>query len=394
MGRTFQIVKGADGLESIRHAWKKLTAQNPRSRYFHTYSWHRAYLECLETNPDAMVFTLVYQGDLLEAIFPVRIVKKRPLGLPLRLLLVPSYPHMNLQDVVLSPRANNRGLLAELLQFLNGQRDYRCDAIQFGEVLEDSATLQLLECDESLRITAFPTVSCDYLPAFSEENLSNAVSRNLRGNLRKARRKLAKRSNVEFLSARDPAVLRQYFPQFLEIEASGWKGANGTQCAIKLHAPLGAFYGKLAEHFGAEEHCEINLLKVDDQIIAGQFTLIVGDTMYLLKIGYDEEYAELTPGNLLLARTLDRLSAEDDIRYLNLITDAVWHRRWRPSQTRVFECCLYGSSLMARLLYCYAHIRRSVGRLRRTAKLRLPGSLIRQPNNRKTPSAVTTYGLK
>ena len=58
MGRIFQIVQGADGFESIRHAWKNLTAQNPRSRYFHTYSWLRAYFECLEPDPDAMMFTL------------------------------------------------------------------------------------------------------------------------------------------------------------------------------------------------------------------------------------------------------------------------------------------------------------------------------------------------
>ena len=285
-------------------------------------------------------------------------------------------------------------MLAELLEFLSEQRDYRCDAIQFGGVLEDSATLQLLECDGSLRTTAFPTVSCDYLPVLSEENLPNAVSRNLRGNLRKARHKLAKRSNVEFLSTRDPAVLQQYFPQFLEIEASGWKGANGAQSAIKLHAPLSAFYGQLAERFGEKEHCEINLLKVDDRVIAGQFALIVGDTTYLLKIGYDEEYAELAPGNLLLARTLDRLSTEESIRHVSLVTDAAWHRSWRPSQTRVFECCLYGSSLMARLLYSYAHIRRSMGRLRSTAKLHLSGPRTRQPNKRKIPSAATTYGLK
>ena len=326
-----------------------------------------------------MVFTLVYQGDLLEAIFPFRVVKKRPLGLPLRLLQVPMHPHMNLQDVVLSPRAVSSGLLDELLEFLNRQNDYKCDAIHFGGVLQDSATLQLLECDDSLRTTVFPTVSCDYLPVLSEENLPKAVSRNLRGNLRKARHKLAKRGNVEFLSTRDPGVLQEYLLQFLDIEASGWKGANGSQSAIKIHAPLSAFYGRLAEMFGAEEHCEINLLKVDGQVIAGQFALIVGDTTYLLKIGYDEEYAELAPGNTLLAHTLDRLSVEEDIRHVNLITDAAWHKSWRPSQSQVFQCCCFSSSLMARLLYAYTHIRWSMGRLRSTAKFRLSGLRIRQP---------------
>lgn len=363
MRRTFEVVQGLGGLDTIRGAWNTLTGRTSHPRYFHMYSWYKAYVECLETSPGRVVFVLTYQGEDLEAIFPFRKFEKRRIGLRLRVFQSPHHKHMDLYDVVLNSRLDHRSLLSELLQFLNEHRCYKCDVIQFGNVLEDSATLHLLQGDDSLRTTVFPTGFCDYLPVLSEENLLKAVSHNFRGNLRKARNKLGKRAKVEFLSTRAPETLQQYFPHFLEIEASGWKGGSGTRSAIKLHPSLTAFYGRLLERFSDEKRCEINLLKVDGWAIAGQFALIVGETMYVLKIGYDEQYAELSPGNLLLAHVLDRLSTEDGIRYVNLITHAAWHTSWRPSRYQVFQCSCYSSSPVARLTYFYQQLRRQMGSL-------------------------------
>ncbi len=330
------------------------------------YPWYEAYVEFLAPSPDRIAFVLAYPGEDLEAIFPFNKIEKRrfrPRGWGLQ---SPRHSHMNLQDVVLNSHLEHRSLLSELFQFLNEHLDYGCDVINFGNVLEDSATLQLLRGDHSLRTTVFPTGFCDYLPVLSEEDLLNVVSRNFRGNLRKARNRLAKRAEVEFLSARAPDTLQQYFPYFLEVEASGWKGASGTRSAIKLHPSLTAFYGQLLERFGNEKRCEINLLKVDGCVIAGQFALIVGQTMYILKIGYDEQYAECAPGNLLLSHVLDRLSTEDGVRHVNLITDAAWHTSWRPLRYQVFDCSCYSSSPMGRLLFIYRHLRRQMSSLRRS----------------------------
>ncbi len=59
----------------------------------------------------------------------------------------------------------------------------------------------------------------------------SALSKNFRGNLRKARNKLAKLEGVEFVSARGPEELASALEVFLDVEASGWKGASGTGTA-------------------------------------------------------------------------------------------------------------------------------------------------------------------
>jgi CelD/BcsL family acetyltransferase involved in cellulose biosynthesis len=105
------------------------------------------------------------------------------------------------------------------------------------------------------------------------------------------------------------------------------------------------------------------LLKIDDRVAAGQFGLIVGQTMYLLKIGYAEEYAQFAPGNVLMAHTLNRLNDEGEISDVNLVSDSGWHKSWRPIQQRVYKCCVYRDGLSARLLLAYGHGRQAAKRM-------------------------------
>ena len=114
---------------------------------------------------------------------------------------------------------------------------------------------------------------------------------------------------VSFRTTRDPESLSRSFEQFLEVEASGWKGASGTATAILLDTKLQAFYRQLMETFGQDGRCEINQLQIDGRIAAAQFALIAGETLSLLKIGYDQHFVDVAPGQLLLAHTVSRLHA-------------------------------------------------------------------------------------
>ena len=137
--RNFRSVRGAEGLAQIADAWEQLTSRNPDTRYCHLHAWMQAYLDCLEDDPDTVLFVLATRGDRLEAIFPLRMKRG---GVPV--LEVPRHPHMNLQDIVLDPSADCSGLLSELLAYLDSQQDLKYAAVQFGKVIDDSAVLKLI----------------------------------------------------------------------------------------------------------------------------------------------------------------------------------------------------------------------------------------------------------
>ena len=93
-------------------------------------------------------------------------------------------------------------------------------------------------------------------------------------------------------------------------------GEHSVACVLRNFSQIGA--------------CEINLLRAEGKCIAGQFCLVTGDTSYILKIGYDEAYAQVAPGNMLLEQAIQRHLSEGAIKYVNLVTDTPWHSSWRP----------------------------------------------------------------
>jgi CelD/BcsL family acetyltransferase involved in cellulose biosynthesis len=357
MTREFRIVRGKQESEKLGGAWNALIAECQQVNFVHMHQWYLAYLECLETQPDSAMLVLAFNRQKLEAIFPLRVRVETRFGFKFKLLELPHHPHINFQEVILAHDVDHENLVDELIGFLRADAHTGCHAIRFGNVLEMSPTLNMLEKDTSARKTIFPTTHCDLIPVMSADDVRQGVSRNLRGNLRKARHKLANFDDVRFRSTRHPDALEQAFTRFLEVEASGWKGKDGTGSAISLDSRIADFYQQLVDRFGERGNCEINLLEVDGQAVAGQFALIVADIMYLLKIGYNEEYSQIAPGNLLLEHTLDRLNSEGLIREVNLVTGVAWHSSWRPTRRTVYRCYCYSASLPGRLLYAIQKFR-------------------------------------
>ena len=97
-----------------------------------------------------------------------------------------------------------------------------------------------------------------------------------------------------------------------------------------------AFYRALIALLGPAGFCEVNALHAEGRCIASQFCVRVDAEYAVLKIGFDERYARVAPGQLLLERTLQQCCGDPGIRRVNLISDATWHRDWRPDVVRSY----------------------------------------------------------
>lgn len=368
MERSFEIIRGLKWPSEVCRAWQELTDETLDASYAQTYYWNRACIEQLGFEPETFILIVARLGSRIEAIFPLTIAVERLFGAKIRVLRLPQHSHINLHDVALRQGGGHRNLMVDLFGFLNTQQEFACDVIDFGNVLEGSATYGLL-CSESVLLsTVIKRRACNCLQVMSEDELKKHVSRNMRANMRKAQKMLDARNNIVFQTTRDSELLPRFFECFMEVEASGWKGRKGTATAISLDDRLVAFYRQLLDLFGRDGKCEINLLKIGSRIAAAQFALITGKTFYLLKIGYDQELAAAAPGHVLLAHTLSRLHAQGGIEAINLITDAAWHDRWRPTQLTVYEAKFYGKSLRGTMAYAYRRFRVRLGKWRRSLR--------------------------
>lgn len=89
---------------------------------------------------------------------------------------------------------------------------------------------------------------------------------------------------------------------FLALEAAGWKGRGGTALAsLPQH---GAYIREIVRSFAAVDGARIDLLRLDDQPIAGGLLLDLAGQSHFLKIAYDESKARLSPGRALAIEML------------------------------------------------------------------------------------------
>ncbi len=165
------------------------------------------------------------------------------------------------------------------------------------------------------------------------ETIEARLSRNFRRNLKKAENKLLGLSGVEYTAVREEPELSAAFKEFLDLEVSGWKGSVGGALLKKGERRVEFFrHASLTQR--SNEYGEINLLHAEGRCIAAQVALFVNGEYTINKIAYDEKYAKVAPGQLLMKRTLQRCCEDPAIESVNLVTNMPWHENWHPTLVR------------------------------------------------------------
>lgn len=145
----------------------------------------------------------------------------------------------------------------------------------------------------------------DYLARFSGKT---------RSTLRRKQRKLAKQCGGEYALTehRSPAEVESFFEAALPLSAK-------TYQARLLDAGLPDTPEERKAMMEQAERDDIRcyLLSADSKPLAYLTLPVVGDTLIYAYLGYDPEWARLSPGTVLQMEALERLYAEDRFRYFD-----------------------------------------------------------------------------
>lgn len=157
--------------------------------------------------------------------------------------------------------------------------------------------------------------------------------------IRSKRRKLEKLGVLLHTTATHGNGLRQAIDEFLDVEASGWKGSAGTAMKTAGHA---SFIHNMVKRLSEAKRVRVDIKKLDDRPIAGTVFLRDGSDNQPIwmswKIAYEERYAAQTPGNLVLYEVTEQLMAGARQRGTSIAFDSltapdsvVFNRLW-PKQ--------------------------------------------------------------
>jgi CelD/BcsL family acetyltransferase involved in cellulose biosynthesis len=183
----------------------------------------------------------------------------------------------------------------------------------------------------------YPYIPLNSLTADPETSLQGR----LRSDLRRARRKADATGLVSFEIIR-PASSQEFlslYDSVLKVESAGWKGRSGS--ALATDTMPQQFYRRYGIRAAEKGILRLAFMRIDSAIVAMQFAVQTCGRFWLLKIGYDEEYAMCSPGHLLLLETLRYAWAQRLVSYEFLGRSETWTQRWttleRPT-VRVDAC--------------------------------------------------------
>jgi len=340
------IYQGRAGFAAVAQDWHQLLENLPKRRFFHHYGWWKSYIDTLDREPELVSLFVVRREGRAVAILPLKLSVRKWCGLSVKQWELPRHLHKPLDDILCDRSVNPSDIIAVLIRTLREHQSGKWDVLNFSCVLKESVLSEYVTGAHS-RVVAALLKTCDCVVCVSSyEDIAEKFSRNFRSNLNKARNKLAREQGVEFRTVTSQPELDSSFAEFLEIEVSGWKGAKGTGTAIKLHPELVQFYQSLIHELGPNGAVMINSLKVSDKTIASQFCVKDEDTLYVLKLAYDEDWSRVAPGNMLLERVIQEGIRSKAFQRVNLVGDPPWFKDWQPDSQNVYNIWLFNRTLV------------------------------------------------
>jgi CelD/BcsL family acetyltransferase involved in cellulose biosynthesis len=194
------------------------------------------------------------------------------------------------------------------------------DAHDFATVASDEGHRVLTRTIEH---SPFVRLEGDY------EDYERTLAQRRRSELRRRRRRLSERGTLSFAVETGAERLNSLLVEGLAVEGSGWKTEQGT--AILSRPETHAFYRLVAAWAAARGSLRLAFLRLDGRAIAFHFTIEEGGSAYQLKGGYDPDFRELAPGQLLVQEMIRWAFARGLRTYEFLGADEAFKLDWTAS---------------------------------------------------------------
>ena len=304
--------------------WEKLSRNAVEENPYYSPIFMRAALENLEANSDLKALA-VYRGETLVGFCPFVVDKWRWLGAcsvnrawinPYSTLTIPLVDRRCPREVVASllNAMAEHGACRNFWLFDNFNLDGSVGRL-FREFFKT----------ENIASEIFDEFDRPVLEQGStfEQHMRDHVSKNRRKSLKRNHRNLSERGKVEMRSFTAGPELMAAVEDFLTIEASGWKGEQGT--ALACHRNSRKFARQAFGGSGGKSITRADVLYLDEFPIAVSLSIYTGKTAFTLKSAYDETYRSFSPGLLLEAAIIEDFFESQWVEYLDSAVTTTGH---------------------------------------------------------------------
>jgi CelD/BcsL family acetyltransferase involved in cellulose biosynthesis len=365
---------GPELVEQIAGEWRRLCDESGDEEVFYRPEWAQAYLQAFEPKAEVVMIS-VWAGERLRGILPLVSRRTSMSGLPVVQLTLPANVHSLRASLTVCHGEEGTAALKALWQATKNLPQW--DLIDVANAVEGSALDRLVALAQAdgYRTARKRTSQTLYLPIDASAGASTpeksgaqppwlaGTRPKFRSHLRRAKRQLEEQGTLELkhYGAADPEALEKFYA----LEASGWKGAEGT--AIKCHPSTRQFYDAVAQAAEHDGYLSLDFLELNGKPIAGHFGFNLRGRYFLAKAGYDEAFRRHGPGQLLVNEILAQ-TRERGLHEFDFVGPATWDEsRWASARRTnyrvfIFRKGWYGALLHAARIAARDIVRKLLGR--------------------------------
>lgn len=346
---TVEVITSTNALEELRPIWDQLLSQAGLTHPFMTHEWIRTWWECFGGDADLCVLLVRAEGEPI-ALAPLMRTTERIYGKRSRCLRLLANDHTPRCDFIIASRPDDA--YTAVWDFLmNGSAAW--DMVLLRELPVNSRTSHELtrRAEQSGTLSGrWQSSHSPFLNTASEWNhYMESLPKKRRWFLRTWLKRLSALGDVLLETVTGGPNLRDALQDGFRLEGTAWKEKAGT--AILSKPENCRFYRLLAERAAARGWLRLQFLKVGDRRVAFAYCLAYQQRMYLLKTGFDAEYATYSPGTLLCYLALKETFASAFTAYHFLGDDEQWKRQWTTQTASHSWLFLYANRPWARLAH-------------------------------------------
>lgn len=175
-------------------------------------------------------------------------------------------------------------------------------------------------------------------------DLEKRLSASRRSTLRRKRKAAEKHGPVQFTIYRPSAdELPERLEELFRVESSGWKGRAAT--GLRQDFPRASFFRIYCDRMARQRALRLGFMSIGEATAAVRLDVVWGRKSWELKIGYDERFADCSPGLLLSHEALKHGQAEGLLGHHFLGDAEPWHDTWAAERTQRVSLRYYPTSL-------------------------------------------------
>lgn len=312
-------------IEAIAASWNQL-ALRQRAAPFLAPGWYEIWNRVFGERDELKIFTLSRGGEL-AAIAPLRVHRGK--------FRSPTNWHTPGFDVL----SEDETVASELLNAILEQEPYLLDLRFVSErgrayaAMPGTAATRGLDLRRALLRSPIVRTEGDW------DQYERGLSQNLRKDINRRLRRLNESGDVELEVTSGGDRLEELLAEGFAVEASGWKGRDGT--AIASHSNTLGFYSDLARWADSRDELRLAFLRLDGRAIAFIFGLEAHGVHYALKAGYLEDASRFAPSKVQHHLLIERAFRTDLSSYSFLGASDPYKVRWANDWDELFALQIF-----------------------------------------------------